>query len=68
MKKRTKEEKQRLVAALGNGHRQAQLAKGNGGFERVTAVHQSKKIKKPKYPKKYLDVSVFCFIFVSSNN
>lgn len=64
MQKRTKQQKKALVAALGNGYRQTQLAKGNGGFERVTAVHTPKKKKNPKYPKKYLDVSGFSFIFV----
>lgn len=64
MQKRTKDQTKKLVAALGAGHRMAQLAKGNGGFERVTAVHQSKKKKNPKYPKKYLDVSGFFCTFV----
>jgi hypothetical protein len=43
MKIKSQLSKKQIVAAIGNGVRQIALQKGNGGFERNSAVHTSKK-------------------------
>lgn len=42
-------DKKTLVSALGKGVRDAAISKGNGGYERQTNIHISKKYKTPKY-------------------
>ncbi len=51
MKLKSKLTKKQIVAALGNGVRQIALASGNGGFQRISAVHLSKKIYNRKNKK-----------------